>query len=84
MILSFLQELLDKGCSPSMLKVYVAAIVASHAPIADQCGGFRLFYEESLSKSWGFDARKIDFIIMITQPRVSAENLLNLCLHTLI
>ncbi|KAI2644465.1 Regulatory protein PqrA [Labeo rohita] len=35
-ILSFLQELLDKGRSPSTLKVYVAAITASHAPIAGQ------------------------------------------------
>ncbi|KAL0192323.1 hypothetical protein M9458_010619, partial [Cirrhinus mrigala] len=35
-ILSFLQELLDRGRSPSMLKVYVAAIMASHAPIAGQ------------------------------------------------
>ncbi|KAI2644810.1 hypothetical protein H4Q32_024702 [Labeo rohita] len=38
-ILSFLQELLDKGCSPSTLKVYVAAITASHAPIAGQSVG---------------------------------------------
>ncbi|KAL0153933.1 hypothetical protein M9458_050764, partial [Cirrhinus mrigala] len=37
--LSFLQELLDKGRSPSMLKVYVAAITASHAPIAGQSVG---------------------------------------------
>ncbi len=36
LILSFLQELLDKGCSPSTLKVYVAAIAASHAPIQAQ------------------------------------------------
>ncbi|XP_057175774.1 uncharacterized protein LOC130545349 [Triplophysa rosa] len=36
LILSFLQELLDKGRSPSTLKVYVAAIAASHAPIAGQ------------------------------------------------
>ncbi len=27
------------------------------------CGGSCLFYEESLLKSWAFDARKIDFII---------------------
>ncbi|KAL0204017.1 hypothetical protein M9458_002035, partial [Cirrhinus mrigala] len=33
-ILSFLQELLDKGRSPSTLKVYVAAITASHALVA--------------------------------------------------
>ncbi len=33
LILSFLQELLEKGRSPSTLKVYVAAIAASHAPI---------------------------------------------------
>ncbi|KAL0151578.1 hypothetical protein M9458_053095 [Cirrhinus mrigala] len=38
-ILSFLQELLDKGRSPSTLKVYVAAIAASHAPIAGQSIG---------------------------------------------
>ncbi|KAL0183526.1 hypothetical protein M9458_019222, partial [Cirrhinus mrigala] len=38
-ILSFLQELLDKGRSPSTLKVYVAAIAASHAPIAGQSVG---------------------------------------------
>ncbi len=31
LILSFLQELLDKGCSPSTFKVYVAAIAASQA-----------------------------------------------------
>ncbi len=37
-ILSFLQELLDKGCSPTMLKDYVAAIAASQAPIAGQVG----------------------------------------------
>ncbi|KAI2650071.1 Transposon Ty3-G Gag-Pol polyprotein [Labeo rohita] len=38
-ILSFLQELLDKGRSPSTLKVYVAAIAASHTPIAGQSIG---------------------------------------------
>ncbi|KAI2647798.1 hypothetical protein H4Q32_031262 [Labeo rohita] len=38
-ILSFLQDLLDKGRSPSTLKVYVAAIAAFHAPIADQSIG---------------------------------------------
>jgi hypothetical protein len=38
-ILSFLQELLDKGRSPSTLKVYVAAIAASHTPIAGQSVG---------------------------------------------
>ncbi len=38
-ILSFLQELLDKGRSPAMLKVYVAAIAASHAPIVRQSVG---------------------------------------------
>ncbi len=36
LILSFLQELLKKGCSPSTLKVYVAAIAASHALIEGQ------------------------------------------------
>ncbi len=36
LILSFLQELLDKGRSPSTLKVYVVAIAASHAPIVGQ------------------------------------------------
>ncbi len=39
LILSFLQELLDKGHSPSMLKVYLAAISASHAPIVGQSVG---------------------------------------------
>ncbi len=41
LILSFLQELLEKGCSPSTLKIYVAAIAASHAPIymANQWAG---------------------------------------------
>ncbi len=39
MILSYLQELFDKGRSPSTLKVYVAAIAASHAPIAGQSVG---------------------------------------------
>ncbi len=39
LILSFLQELLDKGRSPSTLKVYVAAITASHATIAEQSVG---------------------------------------------
>ncbi|KAL0185441.1 hypothetical protein M9458_021138, partial [Cirrhinus mrigala] len=38
-ILSFLQELLDKGRSPSTLKVYVAAIATSHTPIAGQSVG---------------------------------------------
>ncbi|CAM4610191.1 unnamed protein product [Leuciscus chuanchicus] len=32
-VLSFLQELLDVGHSPSTLKVYVAAIAAHHAPV---------------------------------------------------
>ncbi len=39
LILSFLQELLDKGHSPSTLKVYVADIAASHALIAGQLVG---------------------------------------------
>ncbi len=38
-MLSFLQELLEKGHSPSMLKVYVAAIAASHTPIDGQSVG---------------------------------------------
>ncbi len=38
-ILSFLQELFDKDHSPSMLKIYVAAIAAFHAPIARQSVG---------------------------------------------
>ncbi len=38
-VLSFLQELLETGHSPSMLKVFVAAIAASHAPIAGQSVG---------------------------------------------
>ncbi len=39
LILSFLQELLAKGCSPSALKVYVAAIAVSHASIDGQSVG---------------------------------------------
>lgn len=38
-VLSFLQELLDAGRTPSTLKVYVTAIAASHAPVADQSLG---------------------------------------------
>ncbi len=38
-ILSFLQELLEKGRSPSTLKVHVAAIAASHAPVDGQSVG---------------------------------------------
>ncbi len=38
-VLSFLQELLETGHSPSTLKVFVAAIAASHAPIAGQSVG---------------------------------------------
>ncbi len=38
-VLSFLQELLDKGRSHSTLKVFVAAIAAVHAPIAGQSLG---------------------------------------------
>ncbi len=41
MVLSFLQELLDKGRSHSTLKVFVAAIAAFHAPIAGQSVGQR-------------------------------------------
>ncbi len=39
LILSFLQEPLEKGRSPSTFKVYVAAIAASHAPIDGQSVG---------------------------------------------
>ncbi len=38
-VLSFLQELLDKGRSHSTLKVFVASIAAFHAPIAGQSVG---------------------------------------------
>ncbi len=38
-VLSFLQELLDKGRSHFTLKVFVAAIAAFHAPIAGQSVG---------------------------------------------
>ncbi len=38
-VLSFLQELLDKGRSHSTLKVFVAAIAAFHAPTAGQSVG---------------------------------------------
>lgn len=39
LVLSFLRELLDAGCTPSTLKVYVAAITAFHAPVAGQSLG---------------------------------------------
>ncbi len=39
LILSFMQELLEKCRSPSTFKVYVAAIAASHAPIDGQSVG---------------------------------------------
>ncbi len=39
MVLSFLQELLDKGRSHSTLRVFVAAIAAFHAPIAGHSVG---------------------------------------------
>ncbi len=39
LILSFLQELLENGRSPSTLKVYVATIAATHAPLDGQSGG---------------------------------------------
>ncbi len=38
-ILSFLQEMLDKQRSSSTIKVYVAAIAAFHAPIAGRSVG---------------------------------------------
>ncbi len=41
MVLSFLQELLDKGGSHSTLKVFVASIAAFHAPIEGQSVGVR-------------------------------------------
>ncbi|KAL0204548.1 hypothetical protein M9458_002566, partial [Cirrhinus mrigala] len=50
-ILSFLQELLDKGRSPSTLKVYVAAITASHAPTAGQSVGRNNLVEVEPSSS---------------------------------
>lgn len=34
LVLSFLQELLDKGHTPSTLKVYVASIPVNHALVA--------------------------------------------------
>ncbi|XP_073706258.1 adhesion G protein-coupled receptor B3-like [Garra rufa] len=37
-VLTYLQELLDKGRSPSTLKVYMAAIAANHSPEAGQYG----------------------------------------------
>ncbi|KAI2660051.1 Alpha-1,2-mannosyltransferase MNN22 [Labeo rohita] len=36
------RELLEKGCSPSTLKIYVPAIAAYYAPIASQSGSRRL------------------------------------------
>lgn len=38
-MLTFLQELLDKGRIPSMLKVYVTAIAANHALVVGQLVG---------------------------------------------
>lgn len=38
-VLTFLQELMDKGCTPSTLKVYMAAIAANHALVGDQSVG---------------------------------------------
>ncbi len=38
-VLTFLQELLDKGCIPSTLKVYVAAIKVNHPLVADHSVG---------------------------------------------
>jgi len=38
-VLSFLQELLDAGRSPSMLKAYLAAIAAHHVLVAGQSLG---------------------------------------------
>ncbi len=38
-VLSFLQEMLDKQCSSSTIKVYAAAIAAFHAPIAGRSVG---------------------------------------------
>ncbi len=38
-VLSFLQEMLDKQLSSSTVKVYAAAIAAFHAPVADRSGG---------------------------------------------
>ncbi len=51
LILSFLQELLEKSCSPSTLKVYVAAIAASHAPIDGQSVGMNNLVFRSLKGS---------------------------------
>ncbi len=39
LILSYMQELLEKCRSPSTLKVYIAAIAASHTPIDGQSVG---------------------------------------------
>lgn len=38
-VLSFLQELLDKGHTPFTLKIYEAAIAAYHAPVAGKSIG---------------------------------------------
>ncbi len=51
LILSLPQELLDKGRSPSMLKVYVAAIAALHAPIDDQSVGRNNLVEQPRLRS---------------------------------
>ncbi|KAL0149536.1 hypothetical protein M9458_055063, partial [Cirrhinus mrigala] len=69
-ILSFLQELLDKGCSPSTLKVYVAAIMASHAPIAGQALKGPLF--EPLP---GLDLRPLAFKAALLLALMSVKHM---------
>lgn len=54
-ILSFLQELLDKGCTPSMLKVYIAAITVNHALGAGQSVGRNNFVIKFLREARRFN-----------------------------
>ncbi len=58
LILSFLQELLDQGHSCATLKVYVAAIAASHAPIAGQSVGRNNLVVRFLKGSRRLNARR--------------------------
>ncbi len=51
-VLTFLQELLNKGCIPSMLKVYVAAITVNHPLAADHSVGKNNLVVKFLRGAW--------------------------------
>ncbi len=61
--LSFLQELLDKRRSPSTIKVYAAAIAASHTPILGQSVG-----RKQLSCSFSERIKRLNPIRPFTIP----------------